>query len=234
MYYVHVLCYTNHTNYSDHPRHTCARSTIHIHAQKPSNVGFGSNGLVQLFDFGLARELDEGGITDPDQEYLMTGEAGSSRYMAPEVHLSKPYNLSCDVYSFSILLWQILSLEKPFRKMNYRTHTEKVVIKGRRPKIDSSWTLPIQELLKDGWNADLHKRPKMARILAVVESELSRSRSESGTQITNKGHSLHDRRLSLMPSVFSTYIHVHVRSGTTRSASPTLEHTRRKSRSNTM
>ena len=34
----------------------------------------------------------------------MTGETGSTRYMAPEVHFEKPYNQSVDVYSFSILV----------------------------------------------------------------------------------------------------------------------------------
>ena len=50
---------------------------------KPSNVGFDSQGRVQLFDFGLAKEvnsLDAGN----DGTYLLSGNTGSPRFMAPE------------------------------------------------------------------------------------------------------------------------------------------------------
>jgi serine/threonine protein kinase len=46
--------------------------------------------------------------------WKMTGETGTPRYMAPETALNKPYNASCDTYSFCILLWQMLMLKTPF------------------------------------------------------------------------------------------------------------------------
>ena len=61
------------------------------------------HGELKLFDFGLAKEL-------PD-ECKLTGTTGSLRYQAPEVALGLPYNESCDVYSFSIVLWEILVMK---------------------------------------------------------------------------------------------------------------------------
>mmetsp|Transcript_25436 Transcript_25436/g.55044 ORF Transcript_25436/g.55044 Transcript_25436/m.55044 type:complete len:489 (+) Transcript_25436:246-1712(+) len=216
-----------------------ARAMSYLHRRnvvyrdlKPSNIGFDANGLVQLFDFGLAKELDGDANEGSDQEYLMTGLAGSFRYMAPEVRLSKRYNLSCDIYSFSILLWQIMSLEKPFGKMTYKTHTENVVVRGRRPKIDSSWRLPIQQLLKDGWNEDLHQRPHMTQVLGVIESELSYS-STITTRVEQKPMSLHGRRISLMPSVFSGTRSTGTSRWFGKSEPPPPEQTKRP-RSNTM
>ena len=46
--------------------------------------------------------------------YHFTQMCGTPRYMAPEVALGEPYNETCDVYSFAILFWQLLSLEQPY------------------------------------------------------------------------------------------------------------------------
>jgi serine/threonine protein kinase len=51
---------------------------------KPDNLGFDASGALKLFDFGLAKRMD---IADrsADGMYLLTGNTGSLRYMAPEV-----------------------------------------------------------------------------------------------------------------------------------------------------
>ncbi len=76
-------------------------------------------GDVKIFDFGLACLMPSGG--DPNREkYEMSG-AGSPRYMAPEVLVDEPlYNLKADVYTFGIVLWQILSLMLPFNDITSR------------------------------------------------------------------------------------------------------------------
>lgn len=50
--------------------------------QKPDNVGFDVRGDVKIFDFGLAKELDESKKLD-DGTYHLTADTGSLRYMAP-------------------------------------------------------------------------------------------------------------------------------------------------------
>mmetsp|Transcript_13158 Transcript_13158/g.32113 ORF Transcript_13158/g.32113 Transcript_13158/m.32113 type:complete len:160 (-) Transcript_13158:170-649(-) len=39
---------------------------------------------------------------------------GSPRYMAPEVATEEAYNELCDVYSFGIVAWEMMAMEKPF------------------------------------------------------------------------------------------------------------------------
>mmetsp|Transcript_747 Transcript_747/g.976 ORF Transcript_747/g.976 Transcript_747/m.976 type:complete len:108 (+) Transcript_747:992-1315(+) len=46
--------------------------------------------------------------------------------MAPEVGVGKPYNHTCDSYSFAILLWQMMSCEEPFTRYNMRLLRKKV------------------------------------------------------------------------------------------------------------
>jgi serine/threonine protein kinase len=38
--------------------------------------------------------------------------------MAPEVGMEKPYNELCDVYSFGVLLWEMMALIKPYSKID--------------------------------------------------------------------------------------------------------------------
>ena len=80
---------------------------------KPDNVGFDVRGDVKIFDFGLACVMPSNG--DPYEDKFEMSGAGSPRYMAPEVLVDEPYyNLKADVYTYGIVLWQMLSLQVPF------------------------------------------------------------------------------------------------------------------------
>ena len=66
-----------------------------------------------MFDFGLAKSLRDDRLSYCDY-YNLTANVGSIPYMAPEVVLGNPYNEKCDVFSFGILLYEIISLKPPF------------------------------------------------------------------------------------------------------------------------
>jgi serine/threonine protein kinase len=103
---------------------------------KPDNVGFDYYGRVKIFDFGLAKELDpKQQVKEQTELYHMSGGTGSRRYMAPEVSLSEPYGLSADMYSFSILLWELLTLEKAFGRLSVDEHRERVIVGTERPSL---------------------------------------------------------------------------------------------------
>jgi serine/threonine protein kinase len=84
---------------------------------KPDNIGFDENtGRAQVFDFGLARRVNMNGQSDIDDEM-----AGSLRYMAPEAMLGKSCQAS-DVYSFGLVLWEIITLKKPYFEVQRKFH----------------------------------------------------------------------------------------------------------------
>lgn len=75
---------------------------------KTTNIGFDMRGELKLFDFGLARILPSKKELVADN-YVMS-RVGTKYYMAPEVRKKLPYNLSADLYSYGVCMWEILSM----------------------------------------------------------------------------------------------------------------------------
>ncbi|CAL8995485.1 unnamed protein product [Prunus brigantina] len=57
--------------------------------------------VVKVADFGIARVQAQSGV--------MTAETGTYRWMAPEVIEHKPYDHKADVFSFGVVLWELLT-----------------------------------------------------------------------------------------------------------------------------
>jgi serine/threonine protein kinase len=145
-------------------------------------------GDVKLFDFGLAKELDPSLKSGISELYELSGNTGSLRYMSPEVARSEPYNLSADVYSFGLLLWQVCSLDLPYDGMNRQDHAELVVHGNERPQLDSSWSTPLRILMKRAWEPDPLVRPSMDSIYKILRREICalRDGDDSGLEHTKR------------------------------------------------
>ncbi len=85
----------------------------------------------------------------------------------------KPYNYTADVYSFSILLWQLLALKTPFDRFGVTIFNELVVEKGFRPDIEKKWPESIQDLIKMCWSKDMKKRLQFEDVLEILRGEVS-------------------------------------------------------------
>ena len=141
---------------------------------------------VQLFDFGLARRLPSSNSND-GHTFQMTGMVGSLRFMAPEVMLKQPYNQAIDVYSFSIVLWEMLACEKPYAKYKHeKSFVENVCFQNKRPRTTSALgrcivgTKGCQSILKAGWER-LHDRSTAKQMCAQLEAELRQLRYTAKT-----------------------------------------------------
>lgn len=140
---------------------------------KPDNIGFDANGVLKLFDFGLAKELRPGMKQRKDGTYKLTANTGSRRYMAPEVAKGQSYNQSVDVYSFGILLWELCTLQKPFQGYSSAKHMQRVVMVGERPPMDRThthhWPPALERLMVRCWSPFWDARPDFPEVLHLVE-----------------------------------------------------------------
>jgi serine/threonine protein kinase len=136
---------------------------------KPHNIGFDREGNVRLFDFGLAREIDGDTLDN-----RIGGVAGSYRYMSPEVALGQGCCFGSDMYSYAIVLWELLTLEKPFGKIrNSAEFKEKVARQGLRPPTRGIPTASLRNLLKDCWVDSSLRRPNFTEVCKVLDAEIA-------------------------------------------------------------
>jgi len=113
----------------------------------------------------------------------MTKEVGTRRYMAPEVILGKPYNTGCDVYAFSLILWELYVLAgKPLGEYaGVKQLREAVCVRGERPSLADIHSPNIREVLKFGWHDDLLQRWTMRQIQKALKFECHGTESSSHT-----------------------------------------------------
>jgi serine/threonine protein kinase len=138
---------------------------------KPDNIGFDIRGDVKVFDFGLCKSLD------PKKKakgygYNLTGRTGSTPYMAPEVCKAEPYDKEADVFSFAILLWEILSLKWAFNGFSRNEYYQRVALQHERLPVQSSWPIIVRTILVEAWDKDAQKRPSMKRIGTLIRGDL--------------------------------------------------------------
>ena len=80
---------------------------------KPQNVLLNGDGQAKVTDFGIARSLDVGGLTQ-------TGTVmGTSDYIAPEQARGSQVDAQSDIYSLGTVLYELLTGEVPFPGDNF-------------------------------------------------------------------------------------------------------------------
>ena len=197
---------------------SCANNKLTCDAPFSSSLGD-----VKIFDFGLAKELDPSLRHGCTEFYELSGNTGSLRYMSPEVARCEPYNLTADVYSFGLLLWQVCSLMLPYDGMNRQDHSELVVYGNERPPLDSSWSTPLRILMKRAWEPDPSVRPSMDSIYKILRREICalRNGDDTGLEHYSRRSTFVLNRDSVLNNHGSELDKANIRCGLSRGALPT-------------
>ncbi|KAJ9182154.1 hypothetical protein P3X46_006179 [Hevea brasiliensis] len=130
---------------------------------KTENMLLDSHRTLKIADFGVAR-------VEAQNPRDMTGETGTLGYMAPEVLDGKPYNRSCDVYSFGICLWEIYCCDMPYPNLSFADVSSAVVRQNLRPEIPRCCPSSLATIMRKCWDANAEKRPEMAEVVRMLEA----------------------------------------------------------------
>mmetsp|Transcript_17306 Transcript_17306/g.28745 ORF Transcript_17306/g.28745 Transcript_17306/m.28745 type:complete len:510 (-) Transcript_17306:100-1629(-) len=167
---------------------------------KPPNIGFGLDNEVKLFDFGLCRELPPGADRSMDVTYDMSGGVGTYRYMSPEVANRERYNQGADVFSFGMVLYEILSLNQPTVAEGRKT------VNPEHLRMCMCWPESIKHMLCRTWSPEISKRPTMQEVCIVLKQKITELRYGDSTGLdipiySITGHVVQE--MSTMPKRFA-------------------------------
>jgi hypothetical protein len=99
----------------------------------------------------------------------MTAETGTYRWMAPEVIEHRPYGARADVFSFGVVLWELLTGGVPYADMTPLQAAVGVVQKGLRPPVPPTCPPPLAELMRACWARDPAARPSFEALKGQLE-----------------------------------------------------------------
>ncbi|KAG7022742.1 Serine/threonine-protein kinase STY46 [Cucurbita argyrosperma subsp. argyrosperma] len=140
---------------------------------KAANLLMDENEVVKVADFGVARVKAQSGV--------MTAETGTYRWMAPEVIEHKPYDHKADVFSFAIVLWELLTGKLPYEFLTPLQAAVGVVQKGLRPIIPKHTNPKLAELLEKCWQQDPSCRPDFSEIIDIL-LQITKEVAEDGDE----------------------------------------------------
>jgi len=104
---------------------------------KPENIMLRPDGFVKVLDFGLARRFQpRPGTEAPSRRITRTGEVlGTPRYMAPEQARGLSVDTRADVFSFGLVLFEMVSGRPAFPGKNY-ARVLRALLNERVPSLD--------------------------------------------------------------------------------------------------
>eukprot|EP00027_Filamoeba_sp_ATCC50430_P018551 CAMPEP_0168567218 /NCGR_PEP_ID=MMETSP0413-20121227/14878_1 /TAXON_ID=136452 /ORGANISM="Filamoeba nolandi, Strain NC-AS-23-1" /LENGTH=511 /DNA_ID=CAMNT_0008599375 /DNA_START=169 /DNA_END=1704 /DNA_ORIENTATION=+ len=138
---------------------------VFIHRDlKTGNLLVDQNWNVKVSDFGLSH------FKQQRQEKGNYGAIGTPLWMAPEVLLNKEYNESADVYSFGIVLWELLTQEEPFPDIEtFEDMIERVCMQHERPPIPEDAPPTLKKLIAKCWSPYPEERPTFEQIIPLFD-----------------------------------------------------------------
>lgn len=168
--------------------HTCKPPILHRDL-KPANLLISFADVLKVSDFGLAKlqPLDEIVGDEPSAQRFMTGETGSYRFMAPEVFKHEKYDERVDCYSFSMILFYMISGEPPWPHLSGLEACSRAALESDRPTLPRHWDVKLTQLMRGCWAPDPSARPSFAAILEVLNEVFKQTTGASYEDTTSGG-----------------------------------------------
>ncbi|XP_021360200.1 uncharacterized protein LOC110454806 [Mizuhopecten yessoensis] len=166
--------------------HDIALGMAYLHQQKPAvlhldlksmNVLICSNDRAKIADFGFSKlrpaPLQLLRKYDANLKATKTSKSkpvqGCPAWMAPELLETGELTPKADVYSFGVILWEMLTRKQPYEGCSVFQVLERVRL-NKRPEIPSSCPAELTKFIQQCWAPAPSKRPPFKEILTQLEN----------------------------------------------------------------
>ncbi|KAL4333378.1 hypothetical protein GQ457_07G045100 [Hibiscus cannabinus] len=137
--------------------HTSQPTIVHRDLKTP-NLLVDKNLVVKVCDFGLSR-------SKPHTFLSSKSSCGTPEWMAPEVLRNEPADEKCDVYSFGVILWELVTLQVPWKGLNPMQVVGAVGFQNRHLEIPEDVDPTIAQIIRDCWQKEPHLRPSFGQLV---------------------------------------------------------------------
>lgn len=128
---------------------------------KSQNILLDEKMRTKIGDFGLSKFRDVG---------KTMSICGSPLWVAPEVLRGEKYGTPCDVYSFSIIVWEALAWGEPYPDLGSSDIMNGVACGNLRPSVPEGTPTGLATLLEDCWMKKQDQRPTFNEIVPRLEA----------------------------------------------------------------
>ncbi|GAA55338.1 mitogen-activated protein kinase kinase kinase 12, partial [Clonorchis sinensis] len=137
-----------------------ANKIVHRDLKSP-NILVGQDYVLKISDFGASREWTEHSVK--------MSFAGTVAWMAPEVIRNEPCSLKVDVWSYGVILWELLTGEIPYNGVDSSAIIWGVGSGKLRLLVPASCPTELRILINMCWNNKPRSRPSFRQILSHLE-----------------------------------------------------------------
>lgn len=137
---------------------------------EPSNILRDDTGHLKVADFGVSKLLKVTNRVKEDKP--LTCDNASCRYVAPEVFKNEEYDTKVDVFSFALILQEMIEGCPPFEAKRENEVPKHYAAKERPPFKASAkfYAHGLRELIEECWNENPSMRPTFKKIIPRLEA----------------------------------------------------------------
>jgi len=155
--------------------HRESHTILHKDLKSPNILvkKYGQHRRALVADFGLSE------LAKPDDDDLSSSQVQSSNkfvtspiWTAPEIMEEKEFTRAADVYSFGIILWELVTGELPWRSATNERIIFQVSVRGDRPPLPDDIPTILHDIITQAWHQDPEKRPTFAQLLPRLEDAI--------------------------------------------------------------
>ncbi|RHZ78733.1 hypothetical protein Glove_157g6 [Diversispora epigaea] len=144
-----------------------ANGLTNIHEMSLMHKDFHSGNIANqtltecyITDFGLCKPITE---NDPEKIY------GVIPYMAPETLSRREYTQASDIYSFGMVMLEVLTSYPPYYNISHDTNLVMDICKGLKPEIECKIPQFFKQIMEECWNFEPLNRPTAEKLKSQLD-----------------------------------------------------------------